>query len=71
MNQRILLVGDNPILMETRTRLLEPLETVGAKSSEAVAALLGQPFGVIIIGQTVSTAIAEELSDLAPAKRIP
>jgi CheY-like chemotaxis protein len=59
--QRVLLVGDDPILLKTRARLLEPLETVEARSSEAKVALLDSTFDVMIIGQTVSATTAAEL----------
>jgi hypothetical protein len=61
MNERILIVGDDSLILDTRAMLLQPLETVKSTSHGAVATLLSQPFAVVIIGQTVPGPIAQEL----------
>lgn len=61
MNERVLLVGDDEMILDTRALLLQPLETVKSRSSGALTALLSQSFSVVIIGQTVPEPIAQEL----------
>jgi hypothetical protein len=65
MKERILLVGDDAIIQETRAILLEPLETIKSPSSRAVFTLISQPFDVVIIGQTVPGPVAQEIIRLA------
>ena len=68
MNQRVLLVGDDEGVLESRALLLKPLETVKSSSSEAPAILLSQSFVVVVIGQSVAGPSAECI--IAAAKNL-
>jgi hypothetical protein len=65
MNERVLLVGDDEMILDTRAMLLRPLETVKSPSYGAVGVLLSQSFDAVIMGQTVPGLIAQELIQLA------
>jgi hypothetical protein len=68
MNQRVLLVGDDEAVLATRALLLQPLETVKSCSSDALDILLTQPFGVVVIGQSVERPSADWI--IAAAKSL-
>jgi hypothetical protein len=68
MNQRVLLVGDDEGLLESRTLLLAPLETVKYSSPQAPALLFTQKFDVVVIGQSVDGPNAEWI--IAAAKSL-
>jgi hypothetical protein len=53
MNERVLLVGNDHTVLETRALLLQFLETVKCASSEAKAMFCAQTFDVVVIGQSV------------------
>jgi len=59
MNGRILLVGDDEAVLESRALLLKPLETVKSSSSKAPAILISRSFDVVVIGQSVAVSNAE------------
>jgi hypothetical protein len=58
---RILLIGEDPILLSTRAMLLSDWETVITNSLEAAAVMEAQPFDIVIIGQLVTHRRFEEL----------
>jgi len=61
MNERVLLVGDDEVLLESRALLLQPLETIKSSSSEALTLLFTQSFDVVVIGQSVAGPNAERI----------
>ena len=65
MNQRVLLVGDDEVILETRALLLQPLQTVKTSSSDARDILLSQSFDVVIIGQSVAAPSADAIISAA------
>ena len=71
MKERVLLVGDDSLILDTRAMLLQPLETVKSPSRGALATLLGEPFAVVIIGQTVPGPVAQELIMAARSLDLP
>jgi hypothetical protein len=68
MNQRVLLVGDDEGVLESRALLLQPLETVKSSSSKAPSILFTQSFDVVVIGQSVAVPSAEWI--IAAAKSL-
>ena len=59
MNQRVLIVGDDEGVLESRALLLNPLGVAISSSSDAVAILFSQSFDVVVICQSVSVPNAE------------
>jgi DNA-binding response OmpR family regulator len=68
---RILLVGDDQALLETRALILRDWETTKAKSTEALSSIHTGSFDIIIVGQTVSTGLALEMASAAKALNPP
>jgi hypothetical protein len=62
---RILLVGEDPNLLATRSLLLSEWETETCRTSEAKAALNSIRFDGVILGQLVNRQSARELIALA------
>jgi hypothetical protein len=65
VKERIFLVGDDPVLVETRVCMLKDWETATANTREAEAAIKAQAFDLLIIGQTVPDEAAKNLIALA------
>jgi DNA-binding response OmpR family regulator len=64
---RILLVGDDPTLLQTRALILKDWETVSSTSAEALSAVHSGSFDIIVVGQTVPTGLALEIISAAEA----
>jgi DNA-binding NtrC family response regulator len=64
---RILLVGDYPLLLETRALILSDWETASTGSAEALSTIHSGAFDVIVVGQTISTGLALEIVSAAKA----
>ena len=71
MNGRILLVGDDEAVLESRALLLKPLETVKSSSSKAPAILISRSFDVVVIGQSVAVSNAEWIIAAAKGLEFP
>lgn len=54
MKERILLVGEDPVLLETRALLLSDWQTEIKDTFHAIAALEAERFDVVILGQLVT-----------------
>jgi len=73
MKERILLVGEDRILLETRALLLAEWSATIASTKEALATIEQEPFDIVIIGQLVpepaitQLIIAARKSSSAPA----
>jgi hypothetical protein len=61
MEERILLVGEDPVLMATRAMLLSDWKTTTADPRQALTTLDAESFDAMILCQTVSNADAEQL----------
>jgi DNA-binding NtrC family response regulator len=64
---RILIVGDDPTLLQTRALILKDWETISSTSAEALSAVHSGSFDIIVVGQTVSTGLALEIISAAEA----
>jgi len=64
---RILLVGDDPTLLQTRALILKDWETVAANSKDALSTIHSWPFDIIVVGQTVPVGLATEIIAAAKA----
>jgi DNA-binding NtrC family response regulator len=70
----ILIVGDDPVLLHTRAKLLRDWQIVTANSWEAENAMLAQTYDLLIFSQTVQEKVVRGLIDqarqLRPESRI-
>jgi DNA-binding response OmpR family regulator len=69
MNERILLVGEDPVLMATRAMLLSDWQTTTLNAREASAALSAQSFDLVVLCQTVPDADVKQLIATAQRKQ--
>jgi DNA-binding NtrC family response regulator len=65
MKRRILLVGEDPALLETRALLLSAWETSIRDTRSALAAIQSETFDVVIVGQLVTAENARLLISAA------
>ena len=74
MNARILIVGDDPVLLHTRAELLRDWQITTVSSRDAAEAMSVGRFDLLIFSQTVQEAMARSLIaqalELHPNSRI-
>jgi len=74
MKARILIVGDDPVLLHTRAELLRDWQIVTASSRDASEAMHAQNYDLLIFSQTVQEKVVRNLigqaHELDPAPRI-
>lgn len=63
MKQRIFIVGDNPVLLQSRADLLRDWHVYTATSERAVRLIRTVPFDLLIVCQTTSDQTANQLID--------
>jgi hypothetical protein len=68
MNKRILLVGEDPVLLATRAFLLAEWSTEIASAKDAFTVLKAKSFDLLVIGQLVPGQITKKL--IAEAKTL-
>lgn len=61
MKERILIVGDDPILLRTRADMLRDWQTTAVSSREAPEAILTRNYDLLIFSQTVHELLARKL----------
>jgi DNA-binding NtrC family response regulator len=68
MKERILLVGEDPVLLETRALLLSDWETEIKDTHSAIATIATEQFDVVILGQLVTAKNAQLVISSAKEK---
>jgi hypothetical protein len=71
---RILIIGDDPVLLHTRAELLRDWQITTTNSRDAAKAMLARKYDLLILSQTVQEAAAKSLlaqaAELHPKPRI-
>jgi DNA-binding NtrC family response regulator len=74
VNARILIIGDDPVLLRTRAEMLRDWQITAVSSREAAQALLTRNYDLLIFSQTVREPLARRLiaqaRDLDPNTRV-
>jgi DNA-binding NtrC family response regulator len=68
MKKWTLIVGDNPVLLQTRTELLQEWQIVTASSREAGEAIQARAYDLLIFSQTVLEETVNALASQAQAR---